>query len=184
MTADKTLALTIRDATHEDLAAITAIYADEVTSGTATFEVVAPDLEEMTARFDALRKDGFPYIVAVSGGEVLGYAYAGPYHKRAAYRFTLEDSIYIAREARGMGVGRKLLQALIAACEDGGWRQMIAIISNSGTGAASIGLHKSLGFSDAGLLRDVGYKSGEWRDITLMQRTLGVGANEPPPEGR
>ena len=184
MTFDNLPLFTIRDASRDDLAAITAIYADEVATGTASFELDPPDLGEMTSRFEALKADGFPYLVAEKGGEVLGYAYAGYYRPRRAYRFTLEDSVYVGRDARGLGVGRKLLEALIAACEAGGWRQMIAVISDSATSGASVALHAACGFAHTGTLHDSGYKFGKWLDVTLMQRTLGAGAGDPPPEGR
>ena len=181
MTSDKAPAFVIRDATRNDLAAITAIYADEVANGTASFELDPPDLAEMINRYEGLKADGFPYPVAEREGKILGYAYAGYYRPRRAYRFTLEDSVYVGREARGMGVGRALLEALIAACEAGGWRQMIAVISDSATSRASVALHAACGFAHTGTLHDSGYKFGKWLDVTLMQRALGSGASEPPP---
>ena len=175
-------ALAIRDATIADLPAITAIYGHEVTNGSASFEIDPPDLAEMTQRFETLHAGHFPYIVAEAGGRVLGYAYAGPYHRRAAYRFTLEDSVYVDSSARGRGVGGRLLEALVARCAQAGFRQMIAIISRSATSPASIALHSAAGFEHVGTLRDVGFKFGEWRNITIMQRALGGGADHPPPQ--
>lgn len=184
MGADGQGGIVVREATPADLAAVTGIYADEVANGSASFEVQPPDLAEMTARFEAIRAGGYPWIVAERDGDVLGYAYAGAYHKRAAYRFTVEDSVYVARAGRGMGVGRALLGALIGRCEEAGFRQMIAIISRSQSSDASIGLHRALGFGISGELPDVGYKQGAWRGITIMQRALGEGARTPPPPGR
>ncbi|MFN0265037.1 N-acetyltransferase family protein [Tepidamorphus sp. 3E244] len=174
----------IRAATREDLPAITAIYADEVENGSASFETVPPDLAEMTTRFETVTGGGFPYIVAERDGQVLGYAYAGAYHKRAAYRFTVEDSVYIDRAARGTGLGKVLMHALIERCAQAGFRQMIAIISRSASSDASIGLHRAVGFVTVGELPDVGFKQGEWRGITIMQLALGAGASAPPPPGR
>ncbi|SDA29681.1 phosphinothricin acetyltransferase [Methylobacterium sp. UNC378MF] len=169
----------IRPANEADLPAIAAIYGDAVVSGTASFETEPPSLAEMTRRYDVLRAGGFPYLVADRGGAVAGYAYAGPYHQRAAYRSTLEDSIYVARSARGGGLGRSLLTALIAASEQIDCRSLVAIIAESGS-PASIALHRSLGFTPVGTLAAVGYKHGRWLDVTLMQRALGPGRSLPP----
>lgn len=169
----------IRPATESDLPTITAIYGDAVTTSTASFEMEPPTLDEMTRRFAALRASGFPYLVAVRDGVVVGYAYAGPYHQRAAYRSTVEDSIYVAHNARGGGVGRALLEALIAACERIDCRAMIAIIAESGA-PASVTLHTRLGFTPVGTLAGVGYKHGRWLDVTLMQRPLGRARATPP----
>ena len=169
----------IRPAVEADLPAITAIYGDAVATSTVSFETEPPTLAEMTWRFAALRDGGFPYLVAVRDGAVTGYAYAGPYHQRAAYRSTVEDSIYVARTARGGGIGRSLLAALIAACERLDCRAMIAIIAESGS-PASAALHASLGFTPVGTLEAVGYKHGRWLDVTLMQRPLGRARNAPP----
>lgn len=170
---------TIRPASEADIPAIAAIYDEAVATGTATFENDPPGPEEMGRRFLSLRTGGFPYLVAERPGMVSGYAYAGPYHQRAAYRSTLEDSIYVAREARGSGVGRALLVDLIAACERIDARLMVAIIADSGS-AASVALHASLGFSRVGSLTGVGYKHDRWLDTTLMQRPLGPGRDQPP----
>ena len=173
---------TIRPATDADIPAVRAIYAESVETGTASFELVAPTLDEMARRFSALRAGGFPYLVAERGGSVAGYAYAGPYKERAAYRSTVEDSIYVARAARGGGVGRDLLAALIPACERIDCRLMVAVIADTGS-PASIALHARLGFSPVGSLMGVGYKHGIWLDTVLMQRPLGPGRDAPPTRG-
>lgn len=173
---------TIRPASEADVPAVAAIYDEAVATGTATFETRPPGPEEMGRRFAALRADGFPYLVAERAGILAGYAYAGPYHQRAAYRSTLEDSVYVAREARGGGVGRALLVALIAAAEGIDARLMVAVIADSGS-PASIALHASLGFARVGALTGVGYKHGRWLDTTLMQRPLGPGRDRPPTRG-
>lgn len=169
----------IRPATEADLPTITAIYGDAVTTSTASFETDPPTLDEMTRRFTVLRDGGFPYLVAVRDGAVAGYAYAGPYHQRAAYRSTVEDSIYVARSARGGGIGRSLLEALIADCERIDCRAIVAIIAESGS-PASTALHASLGFRPVGTLEAVGFKHGRWLDVTLMQRPLGPARDTPP----
>jgi phosphinothricin acetyltransferase len=171
--------IVIRATTPADLPAITAIYAEAVRFGTASFELNPPDRTEMAARMQTLAAGGFPYLVAVSGGELLGYAYAGPYRLRPAYRFAVEDSIYVAPNARGLGVGRQLLAALIAASEQRGFRQMLAVIGDSAN-TASITLHRGAGFHMVGAFTDVGYKFGRWLDSVMMQRALGEGASSPP----
>ncbi len=171
---------TLRPARPSDLPAITAIYAEAVEQGTASFEMEPPDLEEMRRRHAALVAGGHPYLVAVSEeGDVLGYAYAGPYRPRPAYRWTVEDSIYLAASARGLGLGRALLSAVIAAATAAGFRQMVAVIGDSGN-AASIALHRAAGFHPVGTLQAVGWKHGRWLDSVLMQRPLGTGAEAPP----
>lgn len=171
--------LTTRAATKGDVGAITAIYAGEVLGGTATFEMVPPDAAEMAARMDKVGANGLPYLVAERDGVVVGYAYAGPYHLRPAYKRTIEDSIYIAADSRGTGVGGALLRALIDACTANDFRQMIALIGDSNN-AASIRLHKAAGFSHVGVLKSVGYKHNRWLDVVLMQRTLGPGDTIEP----
>jgi phosphinothricin acetyltransferase len=171
-------AFTIRAAARDDLPSITAIYAEEVRHGTATFELEPPDLAEMARRHAALSASGHPYIVAEAEGMVLGYAYAGPYRPRPAYRFAVEDSIYLAPSARGKGVGRALLGALIAASEARGYRQMIAVIGDSAN-TASIALHAGAGFALTGTFREIGWKFGRWLDTVLMQRALGPGSGMP-----
>ena len=169
----------IRAATPNDLPAITEIYAEAVRTGSASFELVPPDLAEMRRRFDDLSTGGFPYIVA-DVGSIAGYAYAGPYRPREAYRFTLENSVYVAPGWQGKGVGRALLAALISEAETRGFRQMVAVIGDSDN-AASIALHRAAGFEDTGVLRAVGRKHGRWLDTVLMQRRLGSGEKDDPP---
>jgi phosphinothricin acetyltransferase len=169
----------IRPAGPGDLPAITAIYAEAVQFGTATFELVPPDLAEMTRRFEAVTSAGFPYLAGLLDGRLVGYAYAGRYHPRAAYRFTVENSIYLAPESHRRGVGTKLLQCLIDECEKLGFRQIIAIVGDSAN-AGSIGVHAKAGFQTIGLHPDVGYKFGRWLDIVMMQRALGGGGRTVP----
>ena len=176
--------LTIRDSRDADLPAIAAIYGHWVVHGLASFELEPPGVEEMARRRRAVLDAGYPYLVAEGeGGAVLGYAYAGPYRTRPAYRFAVENSIYVAPEAARRGVGRVLLPALIARCEQAGFRLMVAVIGDSAN-AASIGLHERCGFTRAGLLPAVGWKHGRWVDSVLMTRPLGEGSATPPPAGR
>ena len=162
-----------------DIPEITAIYADAVTTGTASFELSPPDETEMARRMAALTDGGYPYLVAIIEGRLVGYAYAGAYRPRPAYRFTVEDSVYVARMAWGKGVGRALLRDLISAAEAAGFRQMIAVIGDEAS-AGSIALHRALGFEHAGILRSVGWKQDQWRATVLMQRGLGKGDSEAP----
>lgn len=159
--------------------AVAAIYRPFVLTGLASFEEIAPTADEMEARRVAVREIGAPYLVAEREGEILGYAYAGCYRARPAYRWTLEDSVYVADQSQGQGVGRALLGSLIASCEAGGWRQMIAVIGDS-ENAGSIALHAALGFRHVGTLDAVGFKLGRWVDSVLMQRALGPAASLPP----
>ncbi len=171
----------ITTATDVDIAAITAIYAEHVRSGTATFENVPPDAAEMGARLAKVLARGGCWLVARDDhGAVLGYAYAAPFRDRPAYRFTCENSIYIAAERRGQGLGSALLAALLAAAQDAGFRQMIAVIG--GAGPASAALHTRAGFVEAGRMRSVGRKHGRWLDTLYMQRALGLGDGAPPAE--
>lgn len=172
----------IRDARDADLPAIHAIYAHQVLHSVASFEEVPPSLDEMRARRAAVLGHGLPWLVASVEGRLAGYAYAGPYRPRAAYRHTVEDSIYLDEAFRGRGIGRALLAELIARCERGPWRQMIAVIADGGRGG-STSLHAAFGFAPAGTLAAVGYKHGRWLDIALMQRALGPGADAPPARG-
>jgi L-amino acid N-acyltransferase YncA len=172
--------LTIRPATPADIPAITRIYAEAVINGTASFELTPPDEAEMARRMSALTAAGYPYLAAESGRTLAGYAYAGAYRPRPAYRLTVEDSVYVAPEAQGRGVGRALLAALIEAAGACGYRQMLAVIGDSPRQAASIGLHAALGFRQVGLLPDVGFKHGRWLDTLLMQRELGKGSATNP----
>jgi L-amino acid N-acyltransferase YncA len=169
----------IRAATPADIPAITAIYDHAVQHGTATFEIEAPDEAEMSNRFRALADGGFPYLVAEIDGAVRGYAYAGPYRTRVAYRHTLEDSIYIAPDLHGRGIGRALIERLLADATARGFRQMIAVIGDSGQ-LASIALHRAAGFGMVGTFEAVGFKFGRWLDTVLMQRPLGPGAATTP----
>ncbi|MDK9695098.1 MAG: GNAT family N-acetyltransferase [Siculibacillus sp.] len=169
----------IRPATPTDLAAIRTIYADAVINGCASFEIEPPDVAEMAARMAKIREAGLPWFVAEVDGRVLGYAYAGPYRPRPAYRFTVENSVYVAPDAKGRGLGRALLAALIEATTALGLRQMLAVIGDSAN-TASIGLHAALGFTHAGLLTSVGWKHGRWLDSVLMRRPLGPGDETPP----
>lgn len=175
------LAFTIQDAGEADMAAIQRIYAHHVRHGLASFEEEAPSLDEMLARRAHVLQAGLPYLAAKgSDGAVLGYAYATSYRPRPAYRHSIEDSVYVADGLQGNGIGRALLAALIARCEAGPWRQMIAIIGNGTQNAGSVALHRSLGFEIVGVLKDVGFKLGGWRDTLLMQRALGEGATTLP----
>jgi len=171
--------ISIRPAAPADIAAITRIYADAVRHGTATFEIEPPDEAEMTRRRQALLAAGFPYIVAELDGAVAGYAYAGAYHSRPAYRWTVENSIYVAAQFQRQGLGGRLLARLITESQARGFRQMIALIGDS-TNAASIALHKAAGFGLIGTLRSVGFKRGRWLDVVVMQRALGEGDATPP----
>lgn len=169
----------VRPSAAGDLAAIQAIYAHHVTHGFGSFEEVPPTIEEMAERRLALLERGMPHMVAEADGRVLGYAYAGPYRPRPAYRYTVEDSVYVAPGAVGRGVGRALLSTLVEVCEAGRWRQMIAVIGDR-ENTASIALHAALGFHEAGHLKAVGYKLGRWVDVVIMQRPLGAGDDEGP----
>ena len=169
----------IRPATFADIPAITRIYAHAVKTGTASFELEAPNEEEMRGRMKAVLDSKFPYFVAEIDGEIAGYAYASFYRTRPAYRFTVEDSVYVAADMQRRGIGRTLLEKLIAACTALGFRQMIAVIGDSGQ-AASIGMHRACGFEDAGNLRNIGWKFGRWLDTPLMQLALGPGASTKP----
>lgn len=175
--------LTIRPATAADLDAITEIYADAVRNGTASYELEPPTAAEMAARFEALAGGGFPYIAAESAGRLIGYAYAGPFRPRPAYRFVVENSIYVAPDAKGRGIGRLLLERLIAEAEKLGFRQMIAVIGDGHPGSASVKLHERMGFRHSGRLEGSGYKHGRWLDTTFMQLSMNGGAGrEPDPD--
>jgi len=172
------LPIALRDAGEADIAAITAIYARHVRTGTATFELEPPDAPEMLHRWRSITSGGLPYLVAVDASEVIGYAYAAPYRPRPAYRFTVEDSIYVRNDAHGRGVGRTLLAELIDRCTHAGARQMVAVIGDAHN-AASIRLHAALGFRHVGVLASVGYKFARWLDVIVMQRALGPGDSAP-----
>lgn len=171
----------IRAATTDDAEALAAIYGHHVLHGFGTFEEEPPSAAEMDNRRAAIAARGLPYLVAEDAGRVLGFAYAGPFRPRQAYRYTLEDSVYIAPDAVGRGVGKAVLSAVIAACEALGIRQLVAVIGDSGN-AASIGLHRSLGFVDAGVGRSFGWKHGRWVDIVWMQKALN-GGDQTAPDG-
>lgn len=175
--------LNIRPARPADLDRITEIYADAVARGTASYELEPPGRTEMAARFAALREEGFPYIVAEGDASVAGYAYAGAFRTRPAYRFIVEDSVYVAPEARGRGVGEALLRALIAAVRTLGFRQIVAVIGDGGPGSASVRLHEKLGFRHCGQLSGSGYKHGRWLDTIFMQLELNGGTASPPDPG-
>jgi phosphinothricin acetyltransferase len=173
----------VRAATAEDVAAIAGIYAHHVAHGLGTFEETPPDAAQMAERLAAVESRGLPWLVAEAGDALLGYAYAGPYNLRAAYRHTVEDSVYVAPDQAGRGVGRALLHGLLGRCEAIGVRQVIAVIGDSAN-VASIGLHRAMGFEMRGLAQSVGYKHGRWVDIVWMQRALGPGADAPPAPAR
>jgi len=172
--------LAIRDARPEDMSAVQTIYAHHVRNGLASFEEQPPDVAEIIRRFEVTVGAGYPFLVAEAAtGPVVGYAYAGCYRSRPAYRHTVETSLYIAEEHRGQGIGRRLLEALITRCEALGYRQMVAVIGDSGN-TASIGLHESLGFTRIGTLVAAGFKFNRWVDSVYMQRPLGSGDTAPP----
>ncbi|WP_022723279.1 GNAT family N-acetyltransferase [Rhodopseudomonas sp. B29] len=169
----------IRPAVPTDLPAITSIYGEAVRTGTATFELTPPNLAEMTRRYDALSAAGFPYLTAEFEGTVAGYAYAGPYRPRPAYRFTVENSVYLDPAHHRAGIGSALMTELIARCAASGYRQMIGVIGDSAN-AGSIALHRKMGFDLVGTHRGVGFKFGRWLDTVMMQRALGDGTESLP----
>jgi phosphinothricin acetyltransferase len=171
--------LLIRPGADADLPAITAIYAWNVLNGTGTFELDAPDAAEMARRRADVLGRGLPWLVAERDGAVVGYAYANVFRPRPAYRYCLEDSIYLHPQAQGGGIGRLLLAELVARCQALGARQMLAVIGDADNGA-SIGVHRALGFGHAGVLKAAGWKFGRWLDVVLMQRALGPGDGAPP----
>jgi L-amino acid N-acyltransferase YncA len=166
--------LLVRPATATDIDAVQAIYAHHVLHGLASFEIEPPTAAQMRSRFDAIAGGGYPYLVAAADETVLGYAYASAYRARPGYRYTVEDSVYVAATAAGRGIGRQLLTALVGECERRGYRQMLAVIGDSAN-AASIELHRACGFAHSGTLLSVGFKFGRWIDSVLMQRALGAG---------
>jgi phosphinothricin acetyltransferase len=172
--------VTVRDSVEADMPDITRIYAHHVLHGTASFEEIPPNADELAARRAGVLGSGLPYLVAEIDRTVVGYSYATPYRTRSAYRYTIEDSVYVASGSHRRGVGRALLTELVARCERGPWRQMIAVIGDSGN-AASIGLHETLGFKQSGTLKSVGWKFAAWTDSVLMQRPLGTGDRSDPP---
>ena len=169
----------LRPAISGDLPTLREIYAGHVLQGTASFEEVPPDLAEFEKRWKSVTDLGLPYLVACEGEHVLGYAYAGPYRPRSAYRFSVEDSVYLDPAAMGRGTGKLLLGAIIDAATLAGKRQMLAVIGDSAN-RASIALHARLGFTEVGTFRSIGFKFGRWLDTVLMQRALGDGGVSPP----
>jgi phosphinothricin acetyltransferase len=170
---------TIRPASAADIPAITAIYRPAVLTGTASFEVEPPGEDEMRRRFEAITGGGYPYLVAELDGRVAGYAYASAYRTRPGYLYTVENSVYVAPDAQGNGVGRALLAPLIAACTEQGYRLMVAVIGDSAN-LASITLHRRAGFAHCGTIHSVGFKFGRWLDSVIMELPLGEGAKSTP----
>jgi len=175
--------LIIRPSTAADLPAITGIYGHAVAAGTGTFELDRPDAAEMARRRDDVLSKGLPWLVAERGGQVLGYAYANHFRPRQAYRFCVEDSIYLDPKAQGQGIGRLLLAELLAQCEARGARQMLAVIGDSAN-VGSVGVHRSCGFESTGLLKAAGWKFERWLDVVLMQKSLGEGSATAPIDNR
>ena len=182
MSSQAPLPVSIRPATAEDMTQVQAIYAHYVTRTAASFEEEVPSVDEMRRRRAEVLARGLPYLVAEEDGEVLGYTYAGPWRPRSAYRYTVEDSIYVAPFVQRRGVGKALLGALIDRCAELGYRRMVAVIGDSAN-QGSIGLHRSLGFRQEGVLRGVGLKFGRWVDVVIMHRVLGDDSR-PLPDGR
>ncbi|MEZ5701395.1 MAG: N-acetyltransferase family protein [Burkholderiaceae bacterium] len=172
---------TIRPSTEQDLPAITRIYSHHVLHGTGTFETTPPSETDMAARRADVLGKGLPWLVVEDAGQVLGFAYANWFKPRPAYRFSCEDSIYMAPDAAGKGLGRALLAELMAALERAGVRKVMAVIGDSNN-AGSIGVHRALGFEPAGVIPNCGWKFERWLDIVLMQKSLGFGASTPPVE--
>lgn len=180
MSATSAGGVIICDAHDDDMPAVQSIYAGHVLHGYGSFEEVPPPLADMKARHAAIVAAGLPWLVARHQDVVAGFACAGPFRARAAYRYTVEDSIYVGDGFVRRGIGRALLAALIARCEAGPWRQMLAVIGDSGN-EGSVGLHRALGFRCAGTMKSVGFKHGRWVDVVMMQRPLGAGDGTPPP---
>jgi len=171
----------IRPSRDEDIASITAIYAHHVLNGTGTFEIDPPSVADMTGRRADVLSKGLPYIVAEEAGQVIGYAYCTWFKPRPAYRFSAEDSIYLAPGVHGKGIGRALLAELAAQAERVGIRKLIAVIGDS-SNAGSVGVHRSLGFKHAGILKSCGWKFDQWLDVVLMEKALGPGDSTPAPQ--
>ncbi|MBS0468580.1 MAG: N-acetyltransferase [Proteobacteria bacterium] len=170
---------TIRPSLDDDLPAITAIYTHHVLHGTGTFEIDPPTSQDMAARRADVLARGLPYLVAEEEGRVLGFAYCNWFKPRPAYRFSAEDSVYVADAARGRGMGRLLLDALCEQAQAAGVRKLLAVIGDSAN-AGSIGVHRAAGFTEVGVIRSVGWKFGAWRDIVLMEKPLGAGDTTAP----
>jgi L-amino acid N-acyltransferase YncA len=169
----------VRDYRDDDLEPMRALYAHHVRHGFGTFEETPPEVDEFSGRAAAVKALGLPWLAAEVNGRIVGYGYAAPYRPRSAYRFTVEDSVYVAPDRMGQGVGRALLAGVVERCESAGLRLMYAFIGDSGN-EASIGLHRSLGFEVSGVLRPAGFKHGRWVDVVVMQRHLGEGDGSPP----
>ncbi|RQO62025.1 GNAT family N-acetyltransferase [Paucibacter sp. KBW04] len=180
--SNQTLGITIRPSTEADLHAIQAIYAAAVLHGTGTFETEVPEVSEMARRRSEVLGRQLPWLVAEVGGQVQGYAYANYFRPRLAYRFCVEDSIYLAPGSQGQGLGRLLLAELMARCEQAGARQMLAVIGDS-QNLGSLGVHKALGFEHSGVLKSAGWKFDRWLDVVMMQRQLGQGDRAAPEQG-
>ena len=175
--------ITIRDATPDDLDRITDIYTDAVLHGTATYELEPPSRSEMAQRLEALAAESYPYLVAEEDGSLLGYAYAGAFRARPAYRFIVENSVYVAPQAKGRGVGTQLMRRLIEACREHGFRQIVAVIGDGHDRSPSVKLHERLGFHHVGRLEGSGYKHGRWLDTVFMQLALNGGnSTDPDPD--
>jgi phosphinothricin acetyltransferase len=173
----------VRSAAITDISAITPIYQQAVREGLASWEYDPPDDAEMRRRFEAIVTAGYPYLVAELGGRIIGYAYASAYRTRPGYRFTVENSVYVAADTQRTGAGKALLSALIDQCTERGFRQMIAVIGDSAN-QPSIALHRSLGFTFCGVIHSIGWKHGRWLDSVYMQRALGEGDTSPPSAAR
>ena len=171
--------LVVRDAVDEDMSSVLSIYAFHVAHGLATFEETPPSTQQLVSRRALVLALGVPYLIAEVEGRVVGYSYATDYRPRTAYRYTIEDSVYVAEGLHGRGIGTRLLATLIDRCEQGPWRQMLAVIGDSAN-AASIALHRRLGFQSVGTFKSVGFKFGRWVDTVLMQRSLGAGDSALP----
>ena len=172
--------MNIRFATFDDVADIREIYAHAVLTGTGTYELDPPDEAEMVRRFKHVTGNNFPWLVAEEGGVILGYAYASPFRTRPAYRWVIEDSVYVAPEAKGQGVGKSLLSALLEKCEALGYHQMIAVIGDGKGNRGSVALHQSLGFAHSGTIAGSGFKFGQWIDTVIMQKALNGGQEHLP----
>ena len=170
----------VRPATQDDAPAVATIYGHHVLHGTGTFEEVPPSTADMAARMQSVLDKGFPWIVVEEAGRIVAFAYAGPYRERSAYRFTAEDSVYVAPNALGKGYGKAALSAVVEACRAKGLRRLIAVIGDT-RNAGSIALHRALGFEPCGVLPAVGYKAGQWLDVPLMQLPLNGGDTTLPP---
>ncbi len=173
--------VSVRASELKDLDAIQRIYANEVLHGLASFEVTPPDASELGKRRTKLINAGYPHLVAELNGDTVGYAYAGPYRTRSAYKHSVENSVYVDSSHRGLGIGKQLLQALIGECEKGPWRQMIAIVGDS-RNTGSLKVHEAVGFRLVGTIEAVGYKHGTWVDTVILQRPLNAGASTDPGE--